>query len=98
MVSLPSRVLAYGEPVDMRNGFGGLIGVVRERVREDPLSDTLFVFVNRRGNYLKGIYWDRTGYCIFAKRLVKGRFRFPLGKEKQELSEQVFKLLLDGIV
>lgn len=98
MVSLPSRVLAYGEPVDMRKGFRGLIGVVRESVREDPLSDTLFVFVNRRGNYLKGIYWDRTGYCIFAKRLVKGRFRFPLGKEKQELSEQVFKLLLDGIV
>jgi len=98
MVSLPSRVLAYGEPVDMRKGFRGLTGVVRERVREDPLSDTLFVFVNRRGNYLKGIYWDRTGYCIFAKRLVKGRFRFPFGKEKQELSEQVFKLLLDGIV
>jgi len=98
MVNFPKRVLAYGEPVDMRKGFRGLIGVVREHVREDPLSDTLFVFINRRGNYLKGIYWDRTGYCIFAKRLVRGKFRFPLGGEKRELSEQVFKLLLDGIV
>lgn len=94
----PKRILAYGHPVDMRKSFNGLLGVVREHVQEDPLSGTFYVFINRSGNYLKGIYWDRTGYCLYAKRLVRGRFRFPPGTETQELNEQVFKLLLDGIV
>lgn len=98
MINFPSRVLAYGEPIDMRKSFDGLVGVVREHVGADPLSGTFYVFLNRSGNYLKGIYWDRTGYCMYAKRLSRGRFRFPLGAVTEELSEQVFKLLLDGIV
>ena len=92
------RILAYTRPVDMRKSFDGLVGVVQTVLREDPLSDTVFVFFNRRGNYLKLIYWDRTGFCLFAKRLEHGRFRLPQGDEKQELSERVFSLLLDGIV
>jgi len=64
---------------------------------EDPLSGSLFVFVNRRGNYVKLVGWDRTGWCLFAKRLEHGRFRFPRAEAKQELSVQVFRLLLDGI-
>ena len=98
MPSFPKRVLAWGKPVDMRKSFDGLLGVVREHLQADPLSGTFFVFINRSGNYLKGIYWDRTGYCMYAKRLIRGRFRFPLEDEQQELSEQVFELLLDGIV
>jgi len=92
------RILAYGEPVDMRNNFDGLLGMVREELKEDPLNDTFFVFINRRGNYLKGIYWDRTGYCLFAKRLLRGRFKFPLEDRVQELSEKIFSLILDGMV
>lgn len=91
------RILAYGMPVDMRKSFDGLLGLVKGELAEDPLSGSLFVFVNRRGNYLKGIYWDRTGFCLFAKRLERGRFRFPTTATKQELSEPVFRLLLDGI-
>jgi transposase len=53
----------------MRKSFDGLVGLVRDAMREDPLSGSLFVFVNRRGNYLKLVYWDRTGYALFAKRL-----------------------------
>ena len=92
------RILAYTRPVDMRKSFDGLVGVAQNVLREDPLSDTLFVFFNRRGNYLKLVYWDRTGFCLFAKRLEHGRFRLPQGDEKQELSERTFSLLLDGIV
>jgi transposase len=91
------RILAYGEPVDMRKAFDGLLGVVKGLLEEDPLSGTLFVFVNRRGTYVKVLYWDRTGFCLFAKRLERGRFRFPTTARKQELSTQVFQLLLDGI-
>jgi transposase len=46
---------------------------------------------------VKILYWDRTGFCLFAKRLERGRFRFPTTARKQELSAQVLPLLLDGI-
>jgi transposase len=55
------------------------------------------VFVNRRGNYVKLVSWDRTGWCLLAKRLAHGRFHFPAAEAKQELSWQVFQLLLDGL-
>ena len=91
------RILAYTEPVDMRKAFDGLLGVVKGVLQEDPLSGSVFVFANRRGNYVKLLYWDRTGFCLFAKRLERGRFRFPREERKQELSAQVLQLLLDGI-
>lgn len=98
MREAPNRILAFGEPVDMRKSFDGLLGLVRGELKEDPLSDSLFVFINSRGNYLKALYWDRTGFCLFAKRLVRGRFRFPLEERVQELNRQIFLLLLDGLV
>ena len=91
------KVFAYGEPVDMRKSFDGLLALVRCGLEEDPLSEALFIFINRRRNYLKGIFWDRTGYFLFAKKLERGRFRFPVEARKQELCEQVLKLVLDGI-
>ena len=82
----------------MRKSFNGLVAVVQNVLREDPLSGSLFVFFNRRGNYMKLVTWDRTGYCLFAKRLEQGRFRLPSGDTKQEISERAFRLILDGIV
>ena len=96
--SVPKRILAYCEPVDMRKSFNGLVALVQNVLFEDPLSDCLFVFFNRRGNYMKLVTWDRTGYCLFAKRLEQGRFRLPSGETKQEISERAFRLILDGIV
>ena len=91
------RILASRDPVDMRKSFDGLIAIVRNTLDEDPLSGSLFVFVNRRGNYLKLVYWDRTGFCLFAKRLERGRFTFPGEATTLELSEEAFHLILDGI-
>ena len=96
--SAPQRILAYSEPVDMRKSFNGLVALVQNVLFEDPLSGCLFVFFNRRGNYMKLVTWDRTGYCLFAKRLERGRFRLPSGDAKQEISERTFRLILDGIV
>jgi len=96
--SAPRRILAYSEPVDMRKQFNGLVALVQNVLHEDPLSGCLYVFFNRRGNYMKLVTWDRTGYCLFAKRLEKGRFRLPSGDTKQEISERAFRLILDGIV
>lgn len=91
------RILAFSEPVDMRKSFDGLIGLVQGALKEDPLSGTAYVFFNRRGNYVKLVYWDRTGFCLFAKRLENGRFTLPGDDRKQEISERAFLLLLDGI-
>lgn len=93
-----TRILAYRHPVDMRKQFDGLIALVGHALREDPLSGSLYVFTNKRGNYVKAVYWDRTGFCLFAKRLERGRFVLPGSGERFELSEQAFRLLLDGIV
>jgi transposase len=81
----------------MRKSFDGLIGSVQGLMQEDPLSGTLFVFFNRRGNYLKLVYWDRTGFCLFAKRLEHGRFTLAGNALQQELSPRAFELILDGI-
>jgi transposase len=92
------RILAYRHPVDMRKSFNGLVALVKHALNEDPLSGTLYVFANRRRTYVKGVYWDRTGFFLIAKRLERGRFVLPSDEETFELSEQAFRLLLDGIV
>jgi len=92
------RILAWRQPVDMRKSFDGLVGLVRDAMAENPLSGSLFVFVNRRGNYLKLVYWDRTGFALFAKRLDRGRFAIPGQDQTQSLSPEQFRLILDGIV
>jgi transposase len=91
------RILAYRRPVDMRKSFDGLIALVATTLCEDPLSGSLFVFLNRRGTHLKAVYWDRTGFCLFAKRLEHGRFVFPGDTDKQDISARAFELILDGI-
>ena len=91
------RILAYREPVDLRKSIDGLVGLVKSVLGEDPLSGSVFVFFNRRGNYLKLVVWDRTGWCLVAKRLEHGRFRLPGEARTQEVSVQGFQLLLDGI-
>ena len=94
----PHRILAWRQPVDMLKSFDGLIGLVRGAMNENPLSGDLYVFVNRRGNYLKLIYWDRTGFAMYAKRLERGRFGIPGSDERQQISEEQLSLILDGIV
>lgn len=81
----------------MRKSFDGLAGVVQSVLREDPVSETLFVFFNRRGTFVKILSWDRTGFCLYAKRLEHGRFRLPGDDTQQELDERALRLILDGI-
>jgi transposase len=76
------RVYVYSGPVDMRLSFDGLSGLVRGVMEQDPLSGHLFCFFNRRRNYVKALYWDTNGYCLWSKRLVRGAFlSLPSGKE-----------------
>ncbi|MCC6264050.1 MAG: IS66 family insertion sequence element accessory protein TnpB, partial [Bryobacterales bacterium] len=62
---------------DMRKGFEGLYGLVRDELRCDPLSGHLFLFANASRTRLKLLFWDGSGLWVCAKRLEKGRFHWP---------------------
>ena len=91
------QIFVYGKPVDMRKGFRGLEALVRRQLEEDPVSDHLFVFINRRRNLLKCLLWDRTGFITIAKKLEHGSFRLRNNGTKTLLNQKQFSLLFDGI-
>jgi transposase len=92
------RVWLYAQPTDMRKSFDGLTAMVKNQLQEDPLSGQLFVFINRRQTQMKVLYFDRSGYCIWSKRLVQGQFNYKSSaSDKQLLNLLQLKLLLEGI-
>lgn len=91
--------LAVGA-TDMRKGFEGLYGLVRDQLRCDPLSGHVFLFCNKQRNRLKLIVFDGSGLWVCAKRLEKGCFGWPQagdGQGKVVLSHAELALLLGGI-
>ena len=92
------RVHLYGEPTDMRKSYDGLQALTRHVMGCDPLNGALYVFVNRRGTQLKCLYFDRSGFCIWAKRLEAGRFISDWTKLRtREMDWTALKLLLEGL-
>src|SRR6201984_1414295 len=88
------------DPIDMRKGFDGLYGLVRDHLCQDPLSGHLFLFTNRPHTRLKVLVWDGSGLWVCAKRLEKGRFTWPESGDahgKVVLSHEELSLLLGGI-
>ena len=77
MIPRSVRILVCTEPVDMRRSFDGLARAAREVLGEDPRSGVLCVFVNRRCNRLKALWWDHNGYCLLYKRLHRAIFVRP---------------------
>jgi transposase len=91
--------LALGA-TDMRKGFEGLYGLVRDRLQLEPLSGHVFLFCNKARNRTKVLFWDGSGLWICAKRLEKGRFSWPSEDDQQTgviLSHEELSLLLGGI-
>lgn len=100
MLTLPpsTRVFVGTKPTDMRRSFDGLVGQVREFLGEDPLSGHLFAFVNKTGDRVKVLWWDRDGLAIYYKRLEIGHFRFGVSASgKLEMSGADLQLVLQGI-
>jgi transposase len=94
-----TRIYLYRRPCDMRKSFDGLSGLVRSELGADPLSGSLFVFVNRRRNRVKLLYWDRDGLAIWYKRLERGSFRLPDPCAHDGRMERLeLMLLLEGVV
>ena len=90
MLSLsPSiRIFVHVDPVDMRKQFNGLNAIVAHSLKQDIMTGDYFVFFNRLKQRCKILYWDRDGLVVWAKRLERGRFQIPPGREG-ELTVQV---------
>lgn len=103
MLSLPPsvRLFVARDATDMRKAFDGLAALVRDTMREDPLSGHLFVFLNRRKDRVKILWWDRSGFLLLAKRLEMGRFTLPRAADADtktlKLTSTELALVLDGI-
>ncbi len=95
-----TRVYLAAGATDMRKSFEGLYGLARDRLACDPRSGHVFVFSNARRNRLKLLFWDGSGLWVCAKRLEKGRFRWPdvdVGRAKAVLTQEELALLVGGI-
>jgi transposase len=99
-LGLATKIYVAVEAVDMRKGFEGLYGLVRDQLGADPLSGHLFLFSNRTRTRLKALVWDGSGLWVCAKRLEKGRFRWPEAKEKQHsvtMRAEELAMLVNGL-
>lgn len=94
-----ARMFLFRGPADMRKGFDGLSGMVEEHFSESLFSGALFIFLNRRYNRVKILYWDRDGLALWHKRLERGKFQMPADKDGKaaELTTAELSMLLEGI-
>ena len=104
MIALPPqiRVFLYRLPTDMRKSFNGLVALTESALKQDPLSGSFFVFVNRRRDRIKILYWGQTGFCIWYQQLQKGTYQLPAADALEELetievTRSQLSLILDGI-
>ena len=92
------RVYLYGEPTDLRRSFDGLSAMVRQKLSADPLDGGLYAFINRRGTQIRVLYFDRSGFCLWSKRLEAGRFISDWRAVRtRQMDFTGLKLLLEGI-
>lgn len=102
MLSLPPhlRVYLYTRPTDMRKSFDGLHALVRQVFQKDPVDGHLFLFVNRRRDRVKALWWDRDGLALFYKRLETGTYQLPVVEgdaQGVEMDAAGLAMLLNGI-
>jgi transposase len=100
LLTLPPAVKIFlcAQAADMRRGFDRLAEAARSQTRQDPLSGHLFVFFNRPRDRVKILFWDRSGYCLFYKRLEEGRFSPPRMEDGvAEVPAAELALILEGI-
>ena len=100
MLSLPPavRIFVATMPTNMHLSFDRLAALARDVIHQDPLSGHLFAFFNRPADRVKILYWDRSGFCLWYKRLERGIFHLPrVGAAALELDAAELTLLLDGL-
>ena len=95
-----ARIYLCTQATDLRKSFDGLCALVRNDFRADPTDGSLFLFINRRADRLKALWWDRDGLALFYKRLESGSFERPGGAGDAaavQLDATELALLLSGV-
>ncbi len=92
-------VMLHRAPVDGRKQINGLTSIAREAMHSDPLAGGLFAFVNKSKDTVRLLYWDRSGFAMWTKRLEKEKFRWPtkFSKDVISLSSNQLNWLLEGL-
>jgi transposase len=99
-LSKAQRYFMHRQSTDMRKGFNGLGGLVRNEFMQNPLSGDVFIFINRPRNRIKLLHWQGDGFVIYYKRLEKGTYEMPeatCDSSSIEISMQQLILILEGI-
>lgn len=93
------RIYLHREFVDFRKAVNGLCLIVEQELGLNPFDESLYVFCNRRRDRLKVLYWDKTGFALWFKRLEQDKFKWPSHDSAAllELSEESFHWLLSGL-
>jgi transposase len=96
-IAANARIFFFQKPIDMRKGLEGLSALVEENCSGELMNGSYFVFINRRKDRMKVLYWDMDGFAIWWKRLEKGSFRL-LGIDRTLIDRREFFMLLEGII
>jgi transposase len=98
MLALPAhaRIFLFQHPVSMRKSFEGLSAAVEQLFPGELLSGALFVFLNKRRNHLKTLFWDGDGFVIYFKRLEKGSYLWKWSGSPT-IDRKSFLMILEGV-
>ncbi len=93
------QVYLHRDYVDFRKSINGLVLIIEQELSLLPMSGAVFVFCNRKRDKVKIVYWDKTGFCLWYKRLERHRFKWPkrLESEVLEWSVEQLEWLLRGL-
>ena len=94
-----ARIFVRPGATDMRKQINGLVLLVQEQMQLNPFEPALCVFCNAQRRVLKAVYWDRTGFCLWMKRLESGRFPWPrtADQARRQIDAEELRMLLLGI-
>lgn len=91
------KIWLYKTSIDMRKSIDSLSIVVADTLNMNPTNSEIFVFYNRYGDKIKILYWDKNGFCLWYKRLEKGRFKIPDTEQIYLMTGEQLRWLLDGL-
>ena len=103
MLALPANIRLFlaERPVDFRGGFDSLVAIVENQFGLSALSGHVFIFLSKRGNQIRLLFWDRDGFCLVTKRLEAGTFRrvrrSSEGSSHIEIDAAELVLLIEGV-
>ncbi len=92
------KFFLYVKPADMRKSFNGLSGLVRTAMHKNPVSNEIFIFINKKRDMMKLLHWQPGGFVLYFKRLEKGTFEIPKSEgDKVEISYTKLAMIIAGI-